>query len=291
MAAAFSDSELMITPDKRMYHINLRGEDIADTVLLVGDPDRVHQISKHFTKIDCKTRHREFVTHTGFYNGKRLTVLSTGIGVDNIDIVLTELDAAVNIDLDKRELLPQRRTLTIVRLGTCGGLQADLPVGTLVASAYGIGMDGLLNFYDNLHTVNEDDVSRAFIEHMNWPDTLPYPYAIKATDSLLRLFADVAVCGITGTAVGFYGPQGRKLRLAPALADMNERLTAFRYHNQRFLNLEMETSALYGMASLLGHDHLTVCVVIANRLAKQFSPDLHKSIEHLIVTALDRLTA
>ncbi len=291
MSTHFKDSELIITPEHRVYHINLRGEDIADTVIVVGDPDRVAQISKYFDKIDFKTQHREFITHTGRYNGTRLTVLSTGIGIGNIDIVTTELDAAVNIDLQKRELLPTHRTLNIVRLGTSGALQEDIPIDGLVASTYGIGMDGLLPFYDNFRSVTDDSLTKAFIAQTGWLDTLPYPYAVKASQDLLQRFAGATIAGITATAPGFYGPQGRSIRIQPAMADINERLTAFSFEGHRIVNFEMETSALYGMAALLGHNHLTICTVIANRLKKQFSTNLTKSVDHLIQTALDGLTA
>jgi uridine phosphorylase len=287
----FQDTELIVTPEHRLYHINVTGDDIADDVILVGDPDRVAKISARFDTVDFKTQHREIVTHTGMLNGKRLTVMSTGMGIGCIDIVLTELDAAANIDLVNRELLPNHRTLNIVRLGTCGALQADIPVDGLVASSHAIGMDGLLNFYDNFHSVNEDDLSQSFIEHMQWPDNMPYPYAVQGSEALLQKFADSATVGITATASGFYGPQGRNLRIQPAIADINERLTAFDYNGQRILNFEMETSAMYGMAAMLGHNHLTVCTIIANRLTKQFTSDLDKSTGHLIDTALERLTA
>lgn len=291
MALAFGESELVITPEHRVYHINLRDEDIADDVIVVGDPDRVTQISKYFSSVDFKTRHREFITHTGMYNNKRLTVLSTGIGVGNIDIVMTELDAAVNIDLETRQARLRHRTLNIVRLGTCGALQADIPVDGLVASSHAIGMDGLLNFYGDFRSVNEDELSHAFIDQIGWPENMAYPYAMAATGDLLQRFDGVAIPGITATAMGFYGPQGRRIRLTPAIADLNERLTAFSYNGERIVNFEMETSALYGMGALLGHNHLTVCTVVANRPARQFTADVRKSTDHLIQTALDRLTA
>lgn len=285
----FKASELIVTPGGRLYHINLRGEDIADTVLLVGDPDRVAKISKHFSKIDFKTQHREFITHTGWYNNKRFTAMSTGIGIGNIDIVMAELDAAVNIDLQKRELLAHHRTLNVVRLGTCGSLQADIPVDALVASTHGIGTDGLLPFYDNFAEVCDNELSEAFIKQTGWHSTMPYPYAVTATPELLQRFAGKAVQGITVTALGFYGPQGRALRLSPAIADINEKLATFSHKGHRVANFEMETSALYGMAAMLGHNHLTVCTVVANRPAKQFSPDVDKSVENLITTALECL--
>ena len=291
MGAQFPESELIITPEGRVYHINVRGEDVADDVIVVGDPGRVAEISRYFDKVEFKTQHREFITHTGTYNGKRLTVLSTGIGAGNIDIVATELDAAVNIDLQKRELLPEHRTLNIVRLGTCGALQADIPVDGLVASSYAIGMDGLLDFYQTSGDIRDDGLSQAFIEQLSWPDALPYPYAVKASPELLQRFDGAVTAGITATALGFYGPQGRSLRMKALMPDLNEKLTNFAYEGHRIVNFEMETSALYGMAAALGHNHLTICTVIANRLAKQFTKDLAASTDSMIRTALERLTA
>ncbi len=282
-------SELILTTDGRLYHINLRPEDIADDVIVVGDPGRVAQVSKYFDKIDFRTQHREFITHTGWYHGKHLTVLSTGIGIGNIDIITTELDAAVNIDLQTRRPLPAHRTLNIIRLGTCGALQADMPVNSLVVSKHAIGMDGLLPFYADFRSVTDELLTEAFIRQTDWPDTLPYPYAVTASPELLERFAGIATPGITATAPGFYGPQGRQLRLTAAIPDLNERLTAFSFKDERIVNFEMETSALYGLTALLGHNHLTVCVVIANRLAKAFSTDLEASVDHLVRTALDKL--
>lgn len=283
-------SELVLTAEGRLYHINLRGGDIADNVIVVGDPGRVAEVSKYFDKIDFKTQHREFITHTGTYNGTPFTVLSTGIGVGNIDIVTTELDAAVNIDLQKREPLPDHRALNIVRLGTCGALQEDIPVDSLVASTHAIGMDGLLNFYDGLDQVNDNALSEAFIKQTGWPSTLAYPYAIGASAELLTRFGGTTVKGITATAMGFYGPQGRAIRLEPAIKDLNEKLTAFNFEGQRIANFEMETSALYGMSALLGHNRLTICNVIANRIRREFSKDLKKGVDNLIKTALDGLS-
>ncbi len=286
---AFKDTELILNPEGKVYHLNVAGEDIADDVIVVGDPDRVAQISARFDAIDFKTQHRELITHTGRLNGKRLTVMSTGMGVGCIDIVATELDAAVNIDLAAREPRSEHRTLNIVRLGTCGALQEDVAVDSLVASSSAIGMDGLLNFYDNFHAVNDDRLSQAFIDQMDWPENMPYPYVVGGSKELLQKFEGAATFGITATAVGFFGPQGRSLRAKPAIADLNERLTAFRYGGQRIVNFEMETSALYGMAAMLGHSHLTVCTIIANRLTRQFTPNLQKSIDHMIDVSLERL--
>lgn len=286
----FPETELILTKEKRVYHINLRAEDIADDVIVVGDQHRVEKISKLFSKIEFKTEHREFVTHTGIFNGKRVTVLSTGIGTDNIDIVMNELDAAVNINLETRELNPVHRSLNVVRLGTSGALQADIPVNGIVVSSHGLGLDGLLNFYDNWESVGEKSISEAFIKHTGWLPNLPYPYCVKASDQLLSRFQQGTHIGITATAPGFYGPQGRQIRLKAAMPDLNELLTAFRLAEHRITNFEMETSALYGLGKLLGHNCLTACVIIANRVRKEFTSDYAKSVEILIEESLQRLT-
>ncbi len=287
----FPETELILTPEGRVYHINLLAEDIADDVIVVGDQGRVAQISAFFSKIDFKTEHREFVTHTGWFNGKRITVLSTGIGTDNVDIVMNELDAAVNINPKTRTLNPQLRKLNVIRLGTSGALQKEIPVNGLVVSTHGLGFDGLLNYYDNFRSINEDAISNAFMQHSNWTDNLPYPYCVKASDKLLALFGEGFFRGITATAPGFYGPQGRQIRLKAAKPDLNELLTAFQLNHHRITNFEMETSALYGLGKLLGHECLTVCVIIANRVRKEFTNDYKKSVEILIESCLKKLTA
>lgn len=287
----FPETELILTPENRVYHINLKAEDIADDVIVVGDQHRVAQISSRFSKIDFKTEHREFVTHTGIFNGKRITVLSTGIGPDNIDIVLNELDAAVNINPEKRELNKTLRSLNIIRLGTSGALQADIPVNGLVVSSHGLGLDGLLNFYESWKTINEDDISEEFIRHTSWLKNLPYPYCVAASSQLIEKFRADNHVGITATAPGFYGPQGREIRLKAAMHNLNESLTSFRLNDQRITNFEMETSALYGLGKLLGHNCLTVCVIIANRVRKEFTSDYKKSVEVLIENCLNRLTS
>jgi uridine phosphorylase len=286
----FPETELILTKENRVYHINLKGEDIADEVIVVGDQHRVAQISKLFSKIEFKTEHREFVTHTGIFNGKRITVLSTGIGTDNIDIVMNELDAAVNINLETRELNPTHRSLNIIRLGTSGALQADIPVNGIVVSSHGLGLDGLLNFYDNWQSINENDISESFMKHTNWLPNLPYPYCVKASDKLISKFKEGTYIGITATAPGFYGPQGRQIRLKAAMPTLNEFLTDFKLGEHRITNFEMETSALYGLGKLLNHQCLTACVIIANRVRKEFTRDYTKSVEILITESLQRLT-
>jgi len=286
----FPETELILTHEHRVYHLNLKNEDIADDVLLVGDQNRVAEISKYFDKIDFKTAHREFITHTGFFNGRRISVVSTGIGTDNIDIVLNELDAAINIDPVKRELNPSRRSLNIYRLGTSGALQESIPVNGLVASSHGIGLDGLLNFYADWKTINEGNISDAFIQHTSWPENLPYPYCVSAADKLLDKFKNTGTyMGITATAPGFYGPQGRELRLKAAMPALNNLLNTFSYNTLQIINFEMETSALYGLGKLLGHNCLTVCVIIANRMRREFSKDYSKSVEILIEQCLNKI--
>lgn len=286
----FPETELILTPENRVYHLNLKNEDIADDVIVVGDQNRVPQISSFFSKIEFTTSHREFVTHTGVFNGKRITVLSTGIGTDNIDIVLNELDAAVNIDPEHRTLRPVTRRLNIIRLGTSGALQPDIPVNALVASTHGLGLDGLLNYYELWRNINENAISEAFMRHSNWLPNLAYPYCIGADSILLNRFSKECFTGITATAPGFYGPQGRQIRLKSSMPDLNELLGSFKFENNRVCNFEMETSALYGLGKLLGHRCLTVCVIIANRVRKEFTSDYSKSVEFLIENCLNKLT-
>ncbi len=290
----FPETELILTKDHRVYHLNLKNEDIADDVIVVGDQNRVAEISKLFSKIDFKTQHREFITHTGVYNGKRITVLSTGIGTDNIDIVMNELDAAVNINPLKRELNPVLRKLNIVRLGTSGAIQPNIAVNNVVVSSHGLGLDGLLNFYDNWKNFNENEISEAFMKHTSWGGGLPYPYCIKASEKLLGKFLTLTDksfhTGITATAPGFYGPQGRQIRLRSSHPELNELLTNFDHNGLRIANFEMETSALYGLGAMLGHHCLTACVIIANRIRKEFTSDYQKSVELLIEKSLERLT-
>lgn len=288
----FEESELILTKKNRLYHINLNNDEIADNVIIVGDQNRVGAISKYFSKIEVKSEHREFVAHTGYFNNKRITVLSTGIGADNIDIVLTELDAAVNIDPISRTIKKNKRQLNIIRLGTSGALQPSIQVNDMVISTHGLGLDGLLNFYDTDNTIYEHDISQMFIKHVGWKQTLPYPYCVKAADSWIQKFKGTSNVhfGITATAPGFYGPQGRHLRLKSALPDLNEKLTAFEYKGLRITNFEMETSALYGLGKALGHQCVTTCVIIANRIIRQFTKNYQESVEKLIELSLEKLT-
>jgi uridine phosphorylase len=284
------DSELILNPDGSIYHLNLRPEDISDIILVVGDQDRVKTISKHFTNIECQKQNREFVTHTGTYNGKRITALSTGIGTDNIDIVVNELDALVNIDLEKREIKEKKTSLNIIRLGTSGALQGDIPVDNFVMSEYGLGFDGLLNFYQ-AGNIYDDEITEAFIKHTGYDSKLARPYTVKASEVLIKKLGDGLFKGITATACGFYGPQGRQLRIVPTDPMLNEKMETFNFNGHRITNFEMETSALYGLGKILGHQTVTICTIIANRVLKQYSKDYHPAVEKMIQTVLDRITA
>jgi uridine phosphorylase len=290
MQRQFKESELIINPDGSVYHIHLRPENVAPVVIVVGDQYRVETISNYFDHVDFRIQSREFATHTGTLNGKRITVLSTGIGTDNIDIVINELDAAVNIDLEKRIPKDIHTSLDIIRLGTSGALQPDIEVDTFVASSFGLGMDGLLNFYSHDEKVAEHEMSRAFIEHTGWNDRLPYPYIVKASSRLLEKVAGGLTQGITATASGFYGPQGRELRIPLAYPELNQRIEDFNFNGHRITNFEMETSALYALGTLLGHNTLTVCDIIANRVNRTYSKDYKKSVKQLIEYVLEKIT-
>jgi len=286
----FKDSELIINPDGSVYHIKLRPEDVAPTVILVGDQHRVPVVSKYFDVIEVKKENREFVTHTGTLNGKRLTVTSTGIGTDNIDIVINELDAAVNIDLERREPKEKHTALNLVRLGTSGALQPDIEVDSFVASAFGLGFDGLLHFYQYPENLVENDLAEAFIAQTGWNTRLPYPYVVKASQILLEQLAFDLKSGITATANGFYGPQGRQLRIPLAYPELNQAIENFEHKGHRIVNFEMETSALFALGGILGHNTLTICDIIANRVTRQFSRDYKASVEKMIRLVLERLT-
>ena len=285
------ESELILNPDGSIYHLHLHPGQIADDIIVVGDPGRVAHVSGFFSSIEFKVSNREFVTHTGIYKGKRITVVSTGIGTDNIDIVINELDALVNIDLNTREIKSEKRSLNIIRIGTSGSLQGDIPADSFVVSSHGLGFDGLLNYYAGLNRINERAISDAFILHTKWDSKLPFPYVVKGSVSLCDRIGNGFYKGITATAPGFYGPQGRKLRIPPATNDLNELLTSFSFGELRITNFEMETSALYGLSLHLGHHACTVCTIVANRIAKQYSKDYHKKVDELIRLVLERTAA
>ncbi|MDR1878144.1 MAG: nucleoside phosphorylase [Bacteroidales bacterium] len=283
-------SEMPLQADGSVYHLNLRPDELADTVLLVGDPGRVAVISSRFDVIEVKKQNREMLTHTGLYQGKRISVVSTGMGTDNLDIVMNELDALVNIDLDKRIVKSSHKSLNLIRLGTCGSLQSDLEVNTCIASAYSLGLDGLLHYYKHNQDMSEKEIVDRFIEKTAWRPVFPYPYAVAASDDLLQQIAFDMSKGITVTASGFYAPQCRMLRLPLGMPDFAQQLINVECKGFKFTNMEMETSALYGLSKLLGHKALTVCLVIANRPNGTFSEDYKPAIGKLIETVLKRVT-
>jgi uridine phosphorylase len=288
--AVIKNADLLLNENGSIYHLALHPGQLADTVIIVGDPDRVELISHHFDSVECRVSNREFNTHTGMLKGKRITVLSTGIGTDNIDIVMNELDALVNIDLSSRQVKPEHTTLNVIRIGTSGSIQADVPVGSFALSTYGLGLDNLLHYYDNgTHTLDLH-MSAAFMKHIGWSGKLSKPYFVKGSEELLKKFEEGTVKGITATAPGFYGPQGRILRLGLADPELNEKIRSFRYHDERVINFEMETSALYGLGSLLEHRVMTVCALIANRATNETCPDHKTLIGKLIDLVLERLT-
>jgi len=284
---AIKDTELIITKDKKIYHLNIDKSEIENDIILVGDQDRVSQISKHFDEITHKVQHREFVTHTGTYKGKRISAISTGIGCDNIDIVINELDALVNIDFETRTINPEKKKLNLIRLGTSGSLQADILVDSFLISEYAIGFDGLAHFHENTDCI-EKEMSEAFIKHSDWPQKLSEPYIIKASENLLQKFKGYNK-GITATAPGFYAPQGREIRLKSAIPNMHESLNTFNYNDNRITNFEMESSALYYLGQSLGHNTITICAIIGNRVSKTQSENYKETVEELIIEVLDKI--
>jgi len=290
MPKFFAESELIINGDGSIFHLHLKPEQLADKVILVGDPGRVSLVASHFDNQECDIESREFHTITGTYRGKRISVVSTGIGCDNIDIVLNELDALANIDFKTRMEKEQLRKLTLVRIGTCGGLQEYTPVGTFIASEKSIGFDGLLNFYSGRNDVCDLPFEEAFKQHMLWNPQLCAPYVIDADkETLERIAGDEMVRGVTIACGGFFGPQGRELRIPLADPKQNEKVESFEYNGHRITNFEMESSALAGLARLMGHKAVTCCMVIANRRAKNVNANYKNSIDELIKLVLERI--
>ncbi|TVZ14374.1 nucleoside phosphorylase [Maribacter sp. MAR_2009_72] len=283
-------AELIINDDGSIYHLNLLPEDIATTIITVGDPDRVHQVSNYFDRIELKKGKREFVTHTGIKNGKRISVISTGIGTDNIDIVLNELDALVNIDFSTRTLKSKHTPLNIIRIGTSGAIQPNIPVDSFLISEYAIGFDGLLHFYEH-ENMGFTDIEDAFITYCNWNANKARPYIIKYADNLAKLFIDNRIrLGFTATNTGFYGPQHRQLRLKPSQMELMQKLSSFSYQNLQLTNLEMETSGIYALAHLLGHHAVSLNCILANRATGEFSKTPSESVDELIKFCLGRLS-
>lgn len=288
----FAESELIINKDGSVFHLHIRPEQLADKVILVGDPGRVALVASHFEEKEMEVESREFRTVTGTYKGKRITVISTGIGCDNIDIVMNEVDALANIDFKTRTEKQQLRSLEIVRIGTCGGLQLNTPEGTFICSEYSVGFDGLLNFYEGRNAVCDLKMERALISHLGWTGNMcqPYPYVIKADENLVeRIAQNDMVRGITVACGGFFGPQGRQLRVPLVDPHQNEKIESFEYEGMHITNFEMESSALAGLAKLMGHRATTACMVIANRRAGKANTGYKNIIDDLITLVLDRI--
>lgn len=288
----FAESELIINKDGSVFHLHVRPEQLADKVILVGDPGRVALVASHFEEKEMEVESREFRTVTGTYKGKRITVISTGIGCDNIDIVMNEVDALANIDFQTRTEKQQLRSLEIVRIGTCGGLQLNTPEGTFICSEYSVGFDGLLNFYEGRNAVCDLKMERALISHLGWTGNMcqPYPYVIKADENLVeRIAQNDMVRGITVACGGFFGPQGRQLRVPLVDPHQNEKIESFEYEGMHITNFEMESSALAGLAKLMGHRATTTCMVIANRRAGKANTGYKNIIDDIITLVLDRI--
>lgn len=286
-----SASELILNADNSIYHLNLLPQDLAETVIVVGDQNRVPLVSRYFDTIEVKKGKREFITHTGMLNGTRISVVSSGIGADNIDIVINELDALVNIDFETRTIKESKTSLDIVRVGTSGGLQPDIETDSFILSEYAIGFDNVLHFYDSEH-IQHPEIQLAFIDQTEWSVFKSIPYVVESDLQLTeKLSSDSVIMGFTGTNVGFYGPQGRRLRLLLEDNDLNSKLSSFEYNGMRITNLEMETSAIYGLSKLMGHRAASMNCILANRSTGQFSKDPVKTIDALIKYTLEKLTA
>lgn len=282
-----AESEMILNSRGAIYHLDVRPEELASTIITVGDPDRVKEVSKHFDNIEHTLQHREFVTHTGTVGNKRISVVSTGIGPDNIDIVLNELDALVNIDFESRTIKPALSHLNIIRLGTSGSLQHDIPVDSFVVSTHGLGIDNLLNYYRHENNEEEMQIVQQFVAHTQINSNFSYPYISAAGSALLKHFVDGYHHGVTVTCPGFYGPQGRVLRLGLTNPDLIDRLTGFSLGPHRITNFEMETSAIYGLGKLLGHQCISISAIVANRIKKEFSKDGNAAVENMIVKSLE----
>ncbi|GET24582.1 nucleoside phosphorylase [Prolixibacter sp. NT017] len=283
-------SELIINPDGTIFHLHLKPENLAENIILVGDPGRVKLVSSFFDNIESTSENREFVSATGTFRGKRITALSTGIGTDNIDIVVNELDALVNIDLETRTIKEEHTALNIVRIGTSGALQGDIPVNSYVASQRAIGFDGLMNFYAGRETFADVEFEKAFKEHTSWNPLLTSPYVVESDSELFRkIVGEDMVPGVTISAPGFYGPQGRELRLPTADPELNDKIESFRFNGMKITNYEMECSAIYGLSHLLGHHALTICAIIANRVTREANENYKPVIKNLVETVLERI--
>lgn len=283
------ESELIINGDGSIFHLHIRPEQLADNVMLVGDPGRVGMVKPFLHSIECEGESREFVWATGQYKGTRITILSTGIGTDNIDIVMTELDALANVDFNTREVKSEHKTLNIVRVGTCGAIQPDIPLGSYILSHYSIGFDGLMGWYADRAEVTDFKMEGAFMEYMNWPRALPVPYFVHASQKLINLFADSTVKGMTISSPGFYGPQGRVVRQKLSMPDLIQNVESFRYGDWKITNFEMESSAIAGMAAHLGHNAITVCCAIAHRHYQDANTDYKPKVAGLVTLVLEKM--
>lgn len=288
--SSIAASELIINERGAIYHVNCRPEELANTIITVGDPDRVKEVSKHFDSIEFSNQHREFITHTGYLGKKRISVTSTGIGPDNIDIVMNELDALVNIDFETRTIKENLTALNIIRVGTSGSLQKEIPVDSFVASTHGLGLDNLMNFYQHSSNEEEKQLLHSFNTHTQLHQGITAPYITGAGVSLLKEFVDGFHQGITVTCPGFYGPQGRVLRMGLTQPELIDRLTSFSFGQHRISNFEMETSAIYGMGKVLGHNCLSLSAIVANRISKEFSKDGGAAVEKLIIKTLETVS-
>lgn len=291
MNTRIPESELIINADGTAFHLHIRPDQLADTVFLVGDQGRVGMFKPYLESVECEGASREFHWLTGIYKGRRITALSTGIGTDNIDIVMTELDALANVDFSTREVKPEHKTLRLLRIGTCGAIQPDVPLGAYIFSHISIGCDGLLNWYDNRDSICLLDFEEAFKKHVNWDRHLPDPYFVRASSEIISRFEDCTVKGMTISACGFYGPQGRVVRQGLAMPDMLKTFESFEFGGYRIANFEMEGSALAGMAAKLGHEAGTVCYAIAHRYHQDADTNYHHGIEDLLQLSLERMTA
>lgn len=283
-------SELILNPDGSIFHLHLKPHQLADTIVLVGDPGRVETVASFFDNVEYTVSNREFKTCTGTYKGKRVSVISTGIGTDNIDIVVNELDALVNIDLEKRTVKDAHKKLTIVRLGTSGALQPEIDLGSYVMTQTSIGFDGLLNFYARRNEISDLEMEQAFLAHTKWNPLCAKPYFNHSSPRLVELFSDFTIKGTTISAPGFYGPQGRVLRLPLADAELNDKIVNFNYKGRKITNFEMESSAINGLSRLLGHESITICTIIANRVIKDAAKDYRPAISRLVELTLDKLS-
>lgn len=289
--SAMKQTELITNPDGSVFHLHLLPGDIADTIIIVGDPGRVDMIAEMLDSVRVRKSNREFLTVTGSYHDMEISVISSGIGTDNIDILINELDALVNIDLATGLVAEEPRSLSFIRIGTAGGLQEDLPVGSFIATAKAVGFDGVLHFYEGYEWCLDHMMADAIVSHLEWPDTLAYPYVVDADATLMEKVADGMRRGITISSPGFYGPQGRTLRLLPFDSDINENLSSFRFRGDKITNYEMESSAIYGLAKLMDHKALTICVVIGNRVTGEFLADYKPAVRTLVQQVLDAISS